>query len=483
MPEQLAERDQGLVTLSALAAGNAQGAGERLDAMLTEAARVLGIDRMGVWILDPRAEWLVLRALYAAPGVSDQVTDLQRARCPGYFRRAATGGWRRVDDLEGREDGGDPRVEVARESGMGALLDVPLFMEGAWLGVLFCEQHGRPRQWTPEEEALLGNLDDLVAIVLEAERCRSNEHQREREHARLRALSNAMRSGITFENAAARVVHANPVARAFMATAGIEEPVGMSCDEAVDALKPWVVEGEAWAERVRTVFRNREAIQGMPIQLLDGRYFEVDHVPVTDEAGEFLGHIWQYHDVTDYRRAEGALRHQRDLYRALSEVHRGILRLDGTQELLELVCRVAVEYAGLRLAWIGKVDPATNWIRVEASHGGASDYLNRIRVSADPARPEGRGPAGRALNTGEPAVVQDIAGDPTFEPWHDSAEYFGLRSIASVPLHARLSGGNRVLTVYSDETGYFDATPVTLLEELSRTVAEALAERENRVLE
>jgi len=444
--------------------------------MLAEACGVLGIDRMGIWILDPRADWLVLRALHVAPGVSDQVADIQRARCPEYFRRVIAGGWQEINNLDSREDAGDPRVDGAREAGMGALLDIPLFMEGEWVGVLFSEQQSPARQWTPEEVAFLDNLDDLVAMVLEAERCRSNEDQRERDHARLRALSNAMRSGVTFENAAGRVVHANPVARAFMAAAGVEEPVGMTCDEAVELLKHWVVDGETWAERVRTVFRNREAIHGMPMQLLDGRIFEVDHLPITDEAGEFLGHIWQYHDVTTYRRAEGALRRQRNIYSALSELHRESLHCDGIEALLELACRVAVEHAGLELAWVGEVDPTDLWVRVATTHGGASEYARSIRISADPARPEGRGPGGQALNSWETAIVHDIEADGHLGPWREAAEEHGLRSVASIPMPAPPERGNMVLNVYASEPGYFDDSTIALLEGLTGSLVQAIAD-------
>lgn len=479
--EQLCvNHDKYLMRLASLAAGNAATEEPLLDAMLAEASDALGVARMGIWLLDPCAEWLVLRALHVSGNESADVADLRRSGCPDYFRHIATGAPFDHPQLASRWDEGDGRLETARQAGMGALLDVPLFMAGQWIGVLFCEHRGGSRHWSEEEYTFLGSVDDLVALVLEAERCRSGEQQQEREHARLRALSDALRSGVTIENAAGRVVHANPVARAFMGAVGIEEPVGMRCEEILHRLVPLVAEGEAWITRVRGLIRNREPVHGMPLRLRDGREFEADHVPVNDDAGQFLGHIWQFHELTAYRRAEGSLRRQRNLYSALSEMHRGILHNEGVEPLLELACRVAVEYAGLKLAWIGEVDPETLWVRVVTAYGNASEYARSIRISADPAKPEGRGPGGRALNSWETVVIGDIGEDRRLAPWHSYTEYHELRSVASIPIPIPmpLGRGPMVFNVYAAEPGYFDSSTIALVEGLAGSVVEAIAERQ-----
>ncbi|SFD16805.1 GAF domain-containing protein [Thiohalospira halophila DSM 15071] len=470
--------DQSLMRLAALAAGNAENEEPLLDAMLAEIARAIGVSRAGIWLLDPRAEWLVLRALHVVGDESTDVVDLRGVQCPEYFRHIASGETLELSRLEGLESGIGTRLEVARSAGMDALLDVPLFMGGQWIGVLFCEYRGGSRHWSAAERTFLGSADDLVALVLEAERYRSGEQQQERQHARLRALSDALRSGVTIENEVGRVVHANPVAQAFMESAGIEEPVGMLCEEIVKHLAPLVAEEEGWSARIMGIIHTGEPVHGMPLHLRDGREFEVDHVPVNDDAGQPLGHIWQYHEVTPYRRAEGSLRRQRNLYHALSEMHRGILHSKGIEFPLELACRVAVEYAGLTLAWIGEVDPETLWVKVVTAYGKASDYARSIRISADPAKPEGRGPGGRALNSWETVVIGDIGEDRRLAPWHPYTERYELRSVASIPMPTPPSRGPMVFNVYAAEPGYFDSATIALVEGLAGSVVEAFAGRQ-----
>jgi GAF domain-containing protein len=357
---------------------------------------------------------------------------------------------------------------------MTALLDVPLFIRGRWIGVLFCEDRGGSRHWGEEERIFLNSVSNLVALALELENLPCSQKKQEREYARLWALSDALRSGVLIENSAARIIHANPVARALMEDVGIEEPLGMQSEEIMRFLMPHVIDEEGWYARLVGMIRNGERFQGKPLHLRNGREFEMDHVPVTDTTGQFLGHIWQYHEITPYRRVEGSLRRQRNLYRALSEMHRAHLHSESFDSLVELVCRVAVEYSDLKLAWIGEVEPETMWVKVVTSYGNASEYARSIRISADPSRPEGRGPAGEALNSGETVVIRDIWNERRLKPWHEAAEYHELRSVASIPMPAIPGRQPMVLNVYSDEPAYFDSYTIALVEGLAGSVAEGL---------
>ncbi|HKJ72415.1 MAG TPA: EAL domain-containing protein [Gammaproteobacteria bacterium] len=195
--------------------------------------------------------------------------------------------------------------------------------------------------------------------------------------------------------------------------------------------------------------------------------------PVTDSAGHPRGVVATLHDLTDQEEAQQRLRRQRDLYAALSEVNQFVvLRDPDPQSMFDGVCRIAVEYGGLRLAWVGIPDDR-GWVRPAASHGEASEYLRELAISIDPARPESRGPTGTAMREDRHVVEPTISTDPSMSPWHAAAEAVGLRSSAAFPVHR---GGEVAasLNVYAGATDYFSEDLLHLLDEMVLDIAFAL---------
>ncbi|HET9577354.1 MAG TPA: EAL domain-containing protein [Usitatibacter sp.] len=114
------------------------------------------------------------------------------------------------------------------------------------------------------------------------------------------------------------------------------------------------------------------------------------------------------------------------LYRALSQTNQAIVRLRERDALFQEVCRIAVDVAGLRMAWIGMLQ-----------EGGAH------------ARP--------VASCGKPLEIAHAA----------------FSSGASFPLR---QGGRTVgcLTLFSDRPGFFDKALVDLLDEMAVDVSFAL---------
>jgi GAF domain-containing protein len=109
----------------------------------------------------------------------------------------------------------------------------------------------------------------------------------------------------------------------------------------------------------------------------------------------------------------------------------------------------------------------------ELSQAGFEDgYLDQVTVTWDDA-PTGQGPTGRAIRTGEPYVMRDIAMAPEFAPWRHQALQRGYRSSASLPLRfkGQILGA---LNVYSEIRDAFDIEEVGLLQEVADHLAYAL---------
>ncbi len=175
--------------------------------------------------------------------------------------------------------------------------------------------------------------------------------------------------------------------------------------------------------------------------------------PWFDSRGIFKGYRGVASDITEQRRAEQEIVRLKDMYAALSQTNRAIVRIHEPKLLFDEVCRVAVDYGHLCLAWIGLADDK-GWIVPQAIHGPVSDVYQRLRVSVDPDLPEGRGFAGAAVRDNKSYIVNDFLAEPRVAPWKEQALAAGVKSLATFPLR-RAGKCVGVLNVHGDEIGFF----------------------------
>ncbi|MGO8675433.1 MAG: response regulator [Limisphaerales bacterium] len=160
------------------------------------------------------------------------------------------------------------------------------------------------------------------------------------------------------------------------------------------------------------------------------------------------------------------------LYAVLSQVNQTIVRTESKAELLEAVCRIAVEYGEFKVAWIGWLNAATRAIQPVAHWGEDRGWLSRIRVSADD-KPEGQGPSGMAIREGKTSVCNDLANDSRMLPWRQAAADLGIRAMAAVPIRLRgkVCGS---LAIYVAQPHFFGEKEIDLLEEVGLDLSYAL---------
>ncbi len=179
-------------------------------------------------------------------------------------------------------------------------------------------------------------------------------------------------------------------------------------------------------------------------------------------------------DITARKHAEAKIRRQTQLYDALSQCNEAIVRCASEHELFAEICRVAVETGGMKLAWIGLVDPDTRLLRPVASAGEhVNEFLQGIEISADADNPFGHGAAGLAVQEGQSVWVVDFQHDPRAAPWHARGARFGLGAVASLPLRqgGAISG---VLVLYGASPDSFDEATRSLLEQMAANINFAL---------
>jgi hypothetical protein len=71
------------------------------------------------------------------------------------------------------------------------------------------------------------------------------------------------------------------------------------------------------------------------------------------------------------------------LYNALSECNQAIIRCPDETSLFRQICRDVVTVGGMKMAWIGVLEPATQGIEPIESWGEGTEYLQGISISID----------------------------------------------------------------------------------------------------
>ena len=160
------------------------------------------------------------------------------------------------------------------------------------------------------------------------------------------------------------------------------------------------------------------------------------------------------------------------------EVTNAVLEQSTRQEIEQVVCESLAAFDSYRFAWIGEVDSRTEEIEPHVEAGTAG-YLDEISISTDPTDPKSQGPAGRAVETQQLQVSQDVFVDPSFEPWRAVAAEWEYQSVAAIPItHEGTLYG--VLGLYSQATDAFAPETQAIIEQLGEIVGHAIAAAERK---
>lgn len=161
------------------------------------------------------------------------------------------------------------------------------------------------------------------------------------------------------------------------------------------------------------------------------------------------------------------------IYAALSQCNQAIVRSKNEAELFPQVCRDAVQFGGMKMAWIGMKDEASQLIKPVAAFGSGVEYLDGIEISTGADTMNGRGPTGTAIRENRPIWCQDFQHEPDTAPWHERGAKAGWCSSASLPLH-RNGVAVGAFSLYAGETNAFDEAARNLLVEMVLDISFAL---------
>ena len=212
--------------------------------------------------------------------------------------------------------------------------------------------------------------------------------------------------------------------------------------------------GRALRERVPVAFEEHYP----PL----GRWFDVRGYPTEDGLAVY------FHDISKAKQAQRALH-------MLSRCNHLLVHAVSEGQLLEQVCRVAVDIGGYRLAWAGSVAsgasaPAPLTVAAQAwvADSDAASF-GQLVADATASSALEDSPAALALRRGEAVIIEDLGSDARFGKYLEGALVRGLRGAVLLPV----AGGNRTIALLALHTAHpigSAGDELALLQELANNV-------------
>lgn len=313
---RLERQDRQLAAMMRLGVDHALTAGDdaALALLTEEAAGAMALARASVWRLDDDSRQLVCLDLYdarlAASGAGHTCTErLDADAFPAYFSVLRSG---RV--IDAADAAADDRVgefgSYLQETGVQAMLDAPVFLDGRLAGVVCLEHVNGLREWAHDEQRFAGELAALLGRFLVArERRRALEEQ-----ARLTAILDATPDYVsTVDTAGLRFSYMNLAAR---------RTVGMGTEASPDSL----LVGDLYPPEAYSHYMKVE----LPAVLRDGIW--VGETKLRDVTGQLVP---MSAVRVAHRDADGQVRFISSVLRDIGDIKRNEQALRVANETLE----------------------------------------------------------------------------------------------------------------------------------------------------
>ena len=143
---------------------------------------------------------------------------------------------------------------------------------------------------------------------------------------------------------------------------------------------------------------------------------QTDKIPYRDANGKITGVLGFAVDITARKNAEDSLGKYNRVLRAISSSNEALMHAKSEKQYLRKVCEITVKDCGYKLAWVGFAEnDRQKSVQPAAQAGYEEGYLKKIDISWAN-NEKGRGPTGRAIRTGKPAICRNILTDPAFRP-------------------------------------------------------------------
>lgn len=185
------------------------------------------------------------------------------------------------------------------------------------------------------------------------------------------------------------------------------------------------------------------------------------------------------HNITERKMTQSKIERLSNFYAALSQCNQAIVRCENEGELYPLICRDAVIFGGMKMAWIGLLDDSGQVLVPVDAFGDGVEYLDNFNISLDLNEPSSVGPVAKAIQESHPVWCQNFQQDSITELWHERAVIYDWQSSASLPIY-RKGKPVGIFMLYSNITDAFDDAAQNLLIEMAMDISYALDDFANK---
>jgi diguanylate cyclase (GGDEF)-like protein len=204
----------------------------RIRELVRVDAFTLGVARVSFWVLQPDPESIRCAALYLLPqDRHDAGTVLTAREFPRYFAALKTGQPIAAEDARTDPRTSEFTVTYLEPNGIGAMLDVPVFLGGELYGVVCHEHVGAMRTWTGDEQLFAMSVGQAIALSIEVERRGQTERALRDSERRFRSILEASPVPMLVSSfPEGKILYGN-VALASLARQPIDELIGRHTSE------------------------------------------------------------------------------------------------------------------------------------------------------------------------------------------------------------------------------------------------------------
>lgn len=152
------------------------------------------------------------------------------------------------------------------------------------------------------------NLLDIVNYInLEIKIRKNTENYLNRTLKLLTTLLSNLNSGILVEDENRKILYTNKLfCNIFSIEAEPDQMKGVDCSNSAELTKNLFTEPENFANRISEILNNKQPVFNDILTLNDSRILERDYIPIYIN-NEYKGHLWDYRDITERKKAEAKL--------------------------------------------------------------------------------------------------------------------------------------------------------------------------------
>ena len=135
-----------------------------------------------------------------------------------------------------------------------------------------------------------------------------NKAELESVTSRLKTLIHNLEAGILMEDENRRIALINKYfCNIFKIPVEPEMMLGIDCTRAADQSGHMFGDPEDFSQRIIHIISEKKPVIGEELELPNGVFFERDYLPIFS-GDKFIGHLWQYRDITGRKQVESSLK-------------------------------------------------------------------------------------------------------------------------------------------------------------------------------